>query len=159
MQREDYGYVGAMWNGVGGDGGGGGGDSWGAAGCSTRPRRMGVAVYFITGRPGVQVAGGSQGDQTAATAKNLEAAGFHGWLVCGCGMGRRMGRRPLRTSPRSAKDCEGVPDCAECGDQWSDLLGEPQAAVSVSCRIRFIFCLEAGRLENRDSVLLHPMAK
>jgi hypothetical protein len=139
MQREDYGYVGAMW------------DAWvvspeaavaipGALRLFHEAKADGVAVYFITGRPGVQVAGGSQGDQTAATARNLEAAGFHGWA----GLRLRNGVENAEStvaykSEERAKIAKEYRIVMSVGDQWSDLLGEPQAAVSVKLPNPFYF--------------------
>ncbi len=139
MQREDYGYVGAMWN------------AWvvkpeaavaipGALRLFNEAKADGVAVYFITGRPGVQVGGGAQGDQTEATARNLEAAGFHGWA----GLRLRNGAENEAStiaykSEERAKIAKEYRIVMSVGDQWSDLLGEPQAAVSVKLPNPFYF--------------------
>ena len=139
MQREDYGYVGAMWN------------AWvvkpeaavaipGALRLFNEAKADGVAVYFITGRPGVQVAGGAQGDQTAATARNLEAAGFHGWAGLRLRNGAENGESTIAyKSEERAKIAKEYRIVMSVGDQWSDLLGEPQAAVSVKLPNPFYF--------------------
>ena len=139
MQREDYGYVGAMWN------------AWvvkpeaavtipGALRLFHVAKADGVAVYFITGRPGVQVAGGSQRDQTAATARNLEAAGFRGWAGLRLRNGAENGESTIAyKSEERAKIAREYRIVMSVGDQWSDLLGEPQAAVSVKLPNPFYF--------------------
>jgi hypothetical protein len=138
MQREDYGYVGAMW------------DAWvvspeaavaipGALRLFNEAKADGVAVYFITGRPGVQVAGG-QGNQTAATARNLEAAGFHGWAGLRLRNEAENGESTIAyKSAERAKIAKEYRIVMSVGDQWSDLLGEPQAVVSVKLPNPFYF--------------------
>jgi hypothetical protein len=139
MQREDYGYVGSMWN------------AWvvtpeaavaipGALRFFHEAKKDGVAVFFITGRPGMQEAKSSQTDQTAATAKNLEAAGFRGWA----GLRLRNGAENTAAtisykSEERGKIAKEYSIVVSVGDQWSDLLGEPQAAVSVKLPNPFYF--------------------
>ena len=139
MQREDYGYVRAMWN------------AWvvspeaavaipGALRLFNEAKADGVAVYFITGRPGMQAAGGLQRDQTAATARNLEAAGFHGWAGLRLRNGAENGESTIAyKSEERAKIAKEHRIVMSVGDQWSDLLGEPQAAVSVKLPNPFYF--------------------
>jgi hypothetical protein len=136
MKREDFGYVGPMFNG------------WvvsaeaavaipGALRLFGEAKAAGVAVFFITGRPGV---GGSM-DQTAATAKNLEAAGFHGWagLRLRNGEENSMTTIAYKSEERKKIVGEGYRIVMSVGDQWSDLLGEPQAGVSVKLPNPFYF--------------------
>jgi predicted secreted acid phosphatase len=140
MQREDYGYVGALFN------------TWvvspeasvgipGALRLFKETKAAGVAVFFITGRPGVQAAGSSGMDQTAATARNLEAAGFHGWdgLRLRNGAENAMSTIEYKSGERKKIVEQGYRIVLSVGDQWSDLLGDPQAAVSVKLPNPFYF--------------------
>jgi hypothetical protein len=139
-QREDYGYVGAMFN------------AWvvspqaavaipGAVRLFREAKAAKVAVFFITGRPGVQVVGSSQTDQTKATAANLEAAGFHGWtdLRLRNGAENGMSTMEYKSAERRKIVDQGYRIVMSVGDQWSDLLGDPQAAVSVKLPNPFYF--------------------
>jgi acid phosphatase len=123
MKREDYGFLATMFN------------AWevsseadmalpGTLRLFNRARAAGVEVFFITGRPG---------DQRAATAKNLEAAGYKGWK----GLSLREG--PQKTMPTveyKSEERKKIVDAGyrivmSVGDQWSDLNGEPRAEISV----------------------------
>jgi len=139
MKREDFGYVSGMFN------------SWvvspdaavaipGALRLFNEAKAAGVAVFFITGRPGVHPPAGSD-DQTAATAKNLEAAGFHGWtgLRLRNGDENSMPTIAYKSAERKKIVEEGYTIVMSVGDQWSDLLGEPQAKVSVKLPNPFYF--------------------
>jgi hypothetical protein len=139
MKREDFGYVSPMFN------------SWvvrpeaavaipGALRLFNEAKAAGVAVFFLTGRPGMNPPAGST-DQTAATAKNLEAAGFHGWagLQLRNGDENSMSTIGYKTEERKKIVGEGYRIVMSVGDQWSDLLGEPQAAVSVKLPNPFYF--------------------
>jgi len=142
MKREDFGYVGPMFNG------------WvvsteasvaipGALRLFNEARAAGVAVFFITGRPGIPEtsATNAQTDQTAATAKNLEAAGFHGWtgLELRNGMENGMATIAYKSEERQRVLGKGYSIVLSVGDQWSDLLGDPQAGVSVKLPNPFYF--------------------
>jgi predicted secreted acid phosphatase len=142
MKREDFGYVGPMFNG------------WvvsteasvaipGALRLFNEARAAGVAVFFITGRPGIPEtsATNAQTDQTAATAKNLEAAGFHGWtgLELRNGMENGMATIAYQSEERQRVLGKGYSIVLSVGDQWSDLLGDPQAGVSVKLPNPFYF--------------------
>lgn len=141
MQREDYGYVGPMFN------------RWvvtpdaaiaipGALRLYNEAKADGVAVFFITGRPGVQEAGSTRAeDQTAATARNLEAAGFHGWdgLALRNGPENAMATIAYKSEERRKIVRKGYWIALSVGDQWSDLLGEPKASVSVKLPNPFYF--------------------
>jgi hypothetical protein len=138
MQREDYGYVGSMFN------------AWvvspeaavtipGALRLFNDAKADGVAVFFITGRPGAQEKG-AQNDQTAATAKNLEAAGFHGWAGLRLRNGPENGMSTIAyKSGERAKIAKDYRIVMSVGDQWSDLLGDPQAGLSVKLPNPFYF--------------------
>jgi acid phosphatase len=123
MKREDYGFLATMFN------------AWevsseadmalpGTLRLFNRARAAGLEVFFITGRPG---------DQRAATAKNLEAAGYKGWK----GLSLREG--PQKTMPTveyKSEERKKIVDAGyrivmSVGDQWSDLNGEPRAEISV----------------------------
>jgi hypothetical protein len=136
MERESFGYVGSMFN------------SWvvspeaavaipGALRLFNEAKAAGVAVFFITGRPGK----GAPSDQTAATVKNLEAAGFHGWtgLALRNGEENSMATIAYKSEERQKIAGKGYSIVMSIGDQWSDLLGDPQAAVSVKLPNPFYF--------------------
>jgi hypothetical protein len=136
MERESFGYIDAMWNG------------WvvspeaavaipGALRLFGEAKTAGVAVFFITGRPGT----GGATDQTAATAKNLEAAGFHGWtgLRLRNGDENSMATIAYKSSERKKIVEDGYRIVLSVGDQWSDLLGDSQADVSVKLPNPFYF--------------------
>lgn len=136
MKREDFGFVRPMFN------------SWvlspeaavaipGALRLFDKAKAAGVAVFFITGRPGT---GGAM-DQTAATARNLEAAGFHGWTGLALRNGAENGMATIAYKSEERKKIaeRGYTIVLSVGDQWSDLLGDPQAAVSVKLPNPFYF--------------------
>jgi hypothetical protein len=142
MQREDYGYVGPMFN------------AWvvspeaamaipGALRLFHEAQQAGVAVFFITGRPGVPDGSAARpgSDQTDATKANLQAAGFHDWA----GLALRNGSENLmptiayKSSERQRIVDRGYRIVMSVGDQWSDLLGDPQATVDVKLPNPFYF--------------------
>lgn len=142
MQRENYGYIGSMFN------------AWvvtpeasiaipGALRLFNEAKAAGVAVFFITGRPGIPdySAATAGADQTAQTARNLEAAGFHGWtgLALRNGSENMMSTIDYKSEERHRITDKGYKIAVSVGDQWSDLLGEPQAAVSVKLPNPFYF--------------------
>jgi predicted secreted acid phosphatase len=106
-------------------------------------REAGVAVFFITGRPGKQDAGNPHPmvDETDTTARNLEAAGFHGWagLRLRNGEENHMKTIDYKTQERQKIVADGYTIVLSIGDQWSDLLGDPQADVSVKLPNPFEF--------------------
>ena len=140
MKREDFGYVGPMFNG------------WvvtpdaavaipGALRLFREAKAAGVPVFFITGRPGVQPEAAKQEDQRAATAKNLEAAGFYGWagLALRDGSENEMATIAYKSLERKKIVEQGYRIVLSVGDQWSDLLGDPQAGTSVKLPNPFYF--------------------
>lgn len=145
MRREDFGYIAPIYN------------RWevspeasmaipGALRVFNKAREAGVAVFFITGRPGVPdysagPAGEAEGDQTEATAKNLEAAGFHGWegLQLRNGSERTMPTIEYKAGERERIVRRGYRILLSLGDQWSDLLGEPHAELSIKLPNPFYF--------------------
>lgn len=142
MQREDYGYVGSLFN------------SWvvspeaavaipGALRFVHEAQAAGVAVFFITGRPGIPDYSAAKpgADQTDATASNLKAAGFDGWagLALRNGGENLMSTIDYKSEERHRITDKGYAIAVSVGDQWSDLLGEPQAEVSVKLPNPFYF--------------------
>ncbi len=136
MKREDFGYIGPMFN------------RWivspeasvaipGALRLFNEAKAAGVAVFFITGRPGH----GAATDQTAATERNLEAAGFHGWtgLALRNGAENSMATIAYKSEERQKIVGKGYSLVLSVGDQWSDLLGDPQAGTSVKLPNPFYF--------------------
>jgi predicted secreted acid phosphatase len=136
MKREDFGYVGPMFN------------EWivssdaavaipGALRLFDEAKAAGVAVFFITGRPG----GGGAMNQTEATERNLEAAGFHGWTGLALRNGAENGMATIAYKSEERKKIadKGYRIVMSVGDQWSDLLGDPQAVVSVKLPNPFYF--------------------
>jgi acid phosphatase len=123
MKREDYGFISGPFN------------AWAVSGQADMPlqgtlrlfnqaRAAGVEVFFITGRPG---------EQKAATARNLTAAGFKGWkgLALREGPQKTMGTVAYKSEERKKIVDAGYRIVMSVGDQWSDLDGEPKAEVSV----------------------------
>ena len=123
MKREDYGFLSAMFN------------AWavspeadmalpGTLRLYNRARAAGVEVFFITGRAG---------EQKAATASNLEAAGYKGWK----GLALREGAQKAMTTVKyKSEERKKIVDAGfrivmNVGDQWSDLDGESRAEISV----------------------------
>jgi acid phosphatase len=89
-----------------------------------KARQLGVAVFFITGRPDTDM---------AATVRGLHAAGYNNWT------GLTL-RRPdqnkeatiaYKSAARAAIVQQGYHIVLSVGDQMSDLRGTPQADVSV----------------------------
>ena len=142
MRREDFGYIGSMFN------------TWvvspeaavaipGGVRLFHRAKAAGVAVFFITGRAGKpDPASTTHGaDQTEATARNLEAAGYHGWKGLQLRNGAENGMTTIayKSTERQWIVDQGYRIVLSVGDQWSDLLGEPQAEVSVKLPNPFYF--------------------
>lgn len=122
MQKADFGYSGKAFN------------AWieeakapaisGTLRLYRKAEQLGVAVFFITGRPDTEL---------AATEQNLRAAGYTDWA------GLTL-RRPdqvkeatiaYKSSVRAAILQQGYHIILNVGDQMSDLKGRPQADVSV----------------------------
>jgi hypothetical protein len=141
-ERENYGYIGPMF------------DEWvvspdaavgipGAVRLAKEAQAAGVAVFFITGRPGIPDYSSAtpKGDQTAVTARNLELAGFHGWagLALRNGGENLMSAIEYKSEERHRIMDKGYTIAVSVGDQWSDLLGEPQAELNVKLPNPFYF--------------------
>jgi predicted secreted acid phosphatase len=141
MRREDFGFIASMFNG------------WlmnpesaiaipGALRLFNEAKAAGVAVFFITGRPGVQEGSASgAADQTDATRRNLEAAGFRGFagLILRNGAENGMKTIEYKSGERRKIVEKGYRIVLSVGDQWSDLLGDPGADVSVKLPNPFYF--------------------
>ena len=130
-EREDFGYIGPMFN------------AWvvspeaavaipGALRLFDEAKAAGIAVFFITGRPA---------EQTEATARNLESAGYHGWsgLALRVGDEKSLATIAYKSEERRKIEAKGYRIAVSVGDQWSDLLGTPKAEVSVKLPNPFYF--------------------
>ena len=87
-------------------------------------QRLGVAVFFITGRPE---------RERAITEQNLKAQGFDGWQQLTL-RSQSMEGKPAevyKSSVRAGIVAEGYTIVLNVGDQWSDLKGKPEAEFSV----------------------------
>jgi hypothetical protein len=139
---EDYGYLMAM------------DDAWtvspeaallipGALRLFDQAKAAGVAVFFITGRPDLPDPADAhpRASQRAATERNLEAAGFHGWtgLALRVGPENSMSTIAYKSSERKKIVERGYRIVMSVGDQWSDLMGEPQAQINVKLPNPFYF--------------------
>lgn len=87
-------------------------------------RRLGVDVFFLTGRPEAQ---------REATARDLKAQGFDGWeqLIL---RGKEQGSLTAleyKSAERKKIAAQGYRIVLNVGDQWSDLKGDPEAEYSV----------------------------
>ena len=95
-------------------------------------QRLGVSVFFITGRPE---------PQRAVTERNLQAVGFNNWL--------ELAMRPaadgsetigaFKAVVRGQIVAQGYTLILNVGDQWSDLKGKPEAEFSVKYPDPFYF--------------------
>src|ERR1700722_5450931 len=123
MKREDYGFISMPFN------------EWAVSAAAdmalpgtlrlfNEARAEGLEIFFITGRPG---------EQKAATARNLEAAGYKGWkgLALREGAEKTMATVEYKSGERKKIVDAGYRIVMSVGDQWSDLNGEPKAEISV----------------------------
>jgi predicted secreted acid phosphatase len=94
--------------------------------------KLGIAVFFITGRPEAQ---------RAATEKNLRSQGYTQWA--GLAMRSTDEAHTPTTDFKSEKRrkiaAEGYRIAVNLGDQMSDLNGSPQAEVSVKLADPFYY--------------------
>ncbi len=95
-------------------------------------RRLGVAVFFLTGRPETE---------RAATERNLRAQGFAGWRQLIMRSPAQMSETALayKSADRARIAAEGYTLVLNVGDQWSDLKGVPAAEVSIKYPDPFYF--------------------
>ncbi len=87
-------------------------------------KRLGVAVFFLTGRPE---------SEREATARNLRTQGFDGWqelILRGPGQTQSTAVR-YKSAERARIAAQGYRIILNVGDQWSDLRGQPEAEYSV----------------------------
>ena len=121
--REDYGFIPEMFN------------TWVVSSEAAVPipgtlrlfrhaRAAGVAIFFLTGRPH---------EQAEATSRNLHAAGYDGWtaLMTRSEAERHTATTEYKAAARARLVAEGYTLLLNVGDQWSDLLGDPRAELSV----------------------------
>ncbi|HTW80924.1 MAG TPA: HAD family acid phosphatase [Terracidiphilus sp.] len=85
--------------------------------------QLGVAVFFITGRPE---------DQRAATERNLRAVGYE-WKSLTMRAPTEAGETAevYKSAARARIAAQGYTIVLNVGDQWSDLKGKPEAEFSV----------------------------
>jgi acid phosphatase len=87
-------------------------------------QKLGVAIFFIPGRPE---------SQRAVTERNLSAQGYTNWqrLVLRPAAAASQSTTVYKSSKRAQIVGEGDKLVLNVGDQWSDLKGTPQAELSV----------------------------
>ncbi len=95
-------------------------------------RRLGVSVFFLTGRP--------ESDR-AATVADLHAAGFDGWqeLILRSASEANSTAVIYKSGERARIAGKGYRIVLNVGDQWSDLRGKPMAELSVKYPDPFYF--------------------
>lgn len=87
-------------------------------------KRLGVSAFFLTGRGEAQ---------RAITEQDLRAAGFDGWqgLILRAAAESSWTARRFKSAERERLVAQGYALVLNVGDQWSDLLGRPEAEYSV----------------------------
>ena len=87
-------------------------------------QRLGVSVFFLTGRPE---------SQRAATEQNLRAQGFDNWqqLILRPPDQASATALAYKSAARAGIVASGYKIILNVGDQWSDLRGNPMAEYSV----------------------------
>jgi hypothetical protein len=87
-------------------------------------QRLGVSVFFITGRPERQL---------AITEENLRAQGFQDWqqLTLRPPSAAKQPVGAFKADVRAQIVAQGYKIVLNVGDQWSDLKGNPEAEFSV----------------------------
>jgi acid phosphatase len=87
-------------------------------------QRLGVRVFFLTGRPEAQ---------RASTESNLRLQGFSTWqqLILRKPEQAKMTALAYKSGERAKIAAAGYRIILNVGDQWSDLRGEPEAELSV----------------------------
>ncbi len=95
-------------------------------------KRLGVAVFFITGRAE---------DERTVTERNLRAAGINGWQQLIMRPAEMMGKTATeyKSAERARIAGEGYTMILSVGDQWSDLRGAPEAEFNVKYPNPFYF--------------------
>lgn len=94
--------------------------------------KLGVAVFFITGRPE---------SQRAATEKNLRSQGYTQWagLTLRTPAQAKMPTTAYKSAARQSIVAAGYRIVVNIGDQMSDLNGSPQADVSIKLSDPFYY--------------------
>ncbi len=94
--------------------------------------RLGVSVFFITGRPE---------REREVTEQNLKAQGFNGWQQLTLRSAEMEGKTAevYKSNVRAGIVAEGYTIVLNVGDQWSDLKGKPEAEFSVKYPNPFYF--------------------
>ncbi|MGD0796773.1 MAG: HAD family acid phosphatase [Acidobacteriaceae bacterium] len=121
-KREDFGYIAPMF------------ETWIVSPEASIPipgtlrlfrdaRAAGVAVFFITGRPGK----GTARDQTDATARNLATAGYKDWqgLILKDAQYTALDTTTYKSRARAGLIAQRYRIILNVGDQWSDLRDPP----------------------------------
>lgn len=87
-------------------------------------QKLGVSVFFLTGRPATQ---------RAVTERNLRGQGFDGWkeLILRSPEQGTLTALEYKSAERSKIAAQGYRIVLNVGDQWSDLRGNPEAEYSV----------------------------
>jgi acid phosphatase len=87
-------------------------------------QKLGVSVFFLTGRPETQ---------RAATERNLRSRGFENWeeLILRAPAQASLTALEYKSSARAVIEARGYRIVLNVGDQWSDLRGKPEAELSV----------------------------
>ena len=87
-------------------------------------QKLGVSVFFLTGRPE---------SQRAATERNLRSQGFENWqeLILRAPAQASLTALEYKSSARAVIEAHGYRIVLNVGDQWSDLRGKPEAELSV----------------------------
>lgn len=95
-------------------------------------QRLGVSVFFLTGRPEAQ---------RSATEQNLRSQGFDNWqqLILRPVEQAKWTAIQYKSAVRATIVTEGYRIVESVGDQWSDLKGQPEAEFSVKYPNPFYF--------------------
>ena len=95
-------------------------------------QRLGVSIFFITGRPEAQ---------RVATEQNLRSQGFQEWkqLIMRPPAQASATATAYKSAARAAIQEQGYKIALNVGDQWSDLRGKPEAEYSVKYPDPFYF--------------------
>ncbi len=96
----------------------------GTRGLYQEARKLGVYVFFLTGRAETQ---------RAATERNLHSQGFEGWqqLIMRSSDQASLTAIAYKSAERAKVEAQGYQIVLSVGDQWSDLRGNPEAEYSV----------------------------
>ena len=95
-------------------------------------QRLGMSVFFLTGRPEAQL---------AATEQNLRSQGFDNWqqLIMRPPAQASATALAYKSAARATIQEQGYRIVLNVGDQWSDLRGKPEAEYSVKYPDPFYF--------------------